>query len=203
MPVSIPSSRPKLSREEVEKIISHYNIDRDKYKVIIVGLPGYYLNSIGESGKNDRGVYDDAGFIVTPDLFAAFNFNTDPSSYRKGYGLGETKGIARVKPGAYYCWKLDLHKGKYIALCQRRGKITVIRDGINGEYEQTSEYLGINNHKGGINTTASLGCWTVPPEQWDEYINTVVDQLKQHYGDKYKEAIVPCCLIEEIERRKL
>lgn len=202
MSVAIPASRPNLSRQEVEKIISHYGVDRDKHKIIIVGIRGYYLNTIGENGVNDRGVYDDALFIVTPGYFGAFNGNCDPSSYRIGYGIGDAKGMAMLKAGVYYAWKIDLHKGKYLALCQRLGEMTVIRDG-NPPYEQTNKWLGINNHKGGINTTSSLGCQTVPPSQWDEYINKVIEEAMHYYGLKYKDTVVPYCLIEELERRKL
>lgn len=203
MTVAIPSERPKLSRAEVEKIISHYNVDRDLHKVIAVGVRGYYLNAIGKANTNDRGVYDDAKFLVTPGYFGAFNGNCDPSSYRDGYGFGDVKGMASLKAGVYYAWKIDLHKGKYLALCQRLGKMTVIRDGINGPYEQTSEYLGINDHKGGITTTASLGCQTTAPSQYDEYMGKVIEEMTHYYGLKYKNTVVPYCLIEEEERRKL
>lgn len=203
MSVEIPATRPKLTRAEVDKIIEHYGVDRDTYKVIIVGVRGYYLNAIGKANANDRGVYDDAMFIVTPGYFGAFNANCDPSSYRKGYGTGDAKGIASLKSGAYYAWLLDYHKGKYLALCQRAGDMTVIRDGIKGPYEHTSKWLGINNHKGGITTTASLGCQTIPPSQWDEYITRVSDELMQYYGLKYKKTIVPYCLIEEEDRRMI
>ncbi len=195
MSVAIPASRPKLSRAEVEKIIDHYGVDRNTYKVIIVGIRGYYEDSIGKPKQNDRGVYDDAIFIVTPKYFGAFNANTDPSTYRKGYGFGDQKGIATLKAGAYYAWKIDLHKGKYTALCQRLGKMTVIRDG-NPPYEQTHAYLGINNHKGGITTTASLGCQTVPPSQWDEYMAKVLSVMMEYYGLKYKDTVVPYCLLK-------
>lgn len=203
MPVAIPATRPKLSREEVEKIISIYNVDRDKYKVIVVGIRGYYLNAIGKANANDRGVYDDACFIVTPDYFGAFNYNTDPSSYRKGYGFGDKKGMAVVKPGVSFAWLLDYHKGKYMALCQRAGEMTVIRDGVNGPYEHTSKWIGANWHKGGINSTLSEGCQTIPPEQWEEAISIVLEEMGKHYGLKYKQTIVPYCLIEEEQRRKL
>ncbi len=202
MSVSVPATRPKISREEVEKIISHYEVDREKYKVIIVGIRGYYLNTIGKNGVNDRGVYDDAIFIVTPGYFAAYNANCDPSSYRIGYGIGEQKGIANLKPGAYYAWKIDMHRGKYVALCQRVGPMTVIRDG-NPPYEQTSRYLGINCHMGGQHNTGSLGCQTIPPNQWDDFINSTIYELKAYYGTLYQNTTVPYCLIEETERRKL
>lgn len=203
MPVAVPKGKPNLSRYAVEKILDHYSIDRTNHAVCIVGIEAYYLNTIGEANKNDRGVYDDALFVVTPKQFMAVNGNTDPSSYRKGYGIGEFKGMANLVPGAYYSWKLDYHKGQYLALCQRLGEMTVLRDG-NPPYLQTSKWLGINNHKGGINTTASLGCQTVYPPQWKDYIELIEAELRLAYGSKeYNKVVVPYALIEETKRRTI
>lgn len=202
MQVAIPNSRPKLTREEAEKILKHFKIDFSTYKVIIIGIRGYYANSIGLPGKNDRGVYDDAMFIITPDFFKSFNANCDPSSYRKGYGFEDNKGMASLKANlVYFSWKLDYHKGKYLALCQRVGPMTVIRDGVNGDYEHTSAWIGCNNHKGGINTTASLCCQTVPPQQWDEYIEDVSREMKKYYGADFMKKCVPYAFVDEMYRK--
>ncbi len=201
--VEVPKGKPNLSRYAAEKILTHYNVDRSKHLVCVVGVRGYYLNMIGAEGKNDRGVYDDAMFLITPTKFMSVNANVDPSSYRKGYGIGDAKGIANLVAGAYYAWKLDYHKGQYLALCQRLGEMTVLRDGTP-PYLQTSRWLGINNHKGGISTTASLGCQTVYPPQWKDYIELAESELKSCYGSKeYNKVVVPYALIEETERRKI
>lgn len=200
-------NKPKLYYPGLIKLIKPLALDTEKYPVYIVGIRGYYKNSMGSAGVNDRGIYDDALFIVSGNKSYPFNGNVDPASYRKGYGFAEQKGMASTKPGLYYCLKLDYHKGKYLALCQRLGPITVIRDG-NPPYEHTSKYIGANNHKGGISTTNSLACWTVVPSQWDEYINLVVSEMKMHYGEIttgkfdalnrpiYKDIIIPNILIE-------
>lgn len=200
--ITVPASKPKLPKSDFDKVIRHYGVDTDRYKVVVGGSRGYYEDSIGEVDKNDRGVYDDAMFIRTPDFYATFNANCDPSTYRKGYGFGDAKGIATLKADVYYAWKLDYHKGKYLALCQRLGEMTVIRDG-NPPYEHKSKWLGINGHKGGINTTASLGCQTIVPQQWNEFISDCVRELKKYYGDDYNKVVVPYCLIEEKDRRLL
>lgn len=210
MGITIPTERPKLSAEEVLKIIRHFKIPED-HALIAVGIRGYYLNTIGAAGANDRGVYDDAYFLYSRQHFQSFNANADPSSYRKGYGIGDAKGIASLKEGAHFMWKFDFHRGKYLALCQRLGPCTVIRDG-NPPYEQTSRWLGINCHKGGQHTTGSLGCQTIPPSQWDEYIGMAQIIMKQRHGslteekngkEVYRDLIIPGCLIEEKNRRQL
>jgi hypothetical protein len=50
-------------------------------------------------------------------------------------------------------------------------------------------WFGINIHKGGYNSTSSLGCQTIYPTQWQSFINTVYDQLK-----RYKQTKLPYVL---------
>lgn len=205
MAIAIPKTRPQLPAADVMKIVKHFNVDMVKYPVVVVGIRGYYEDSIGKKDENDRGVYDDAMFVVGLNgLVEPYNANTDPATYRKGYGIGESKGMASLKANqVYYAWKLDFHKGKYPALCQRLGPMTVIRDGINGNYEQTSEWLGINGHKGGINTTASLGCQTVPPQQWDDFYATVELNMIKYFGSTFKKVVIPYVFVDETYRRAI
>ena len=190
----IPGSKPKLSKEEVEKIINHFGVDA-KYKALIVAIRGYYLDSMGDKGVNDRALYDDAAFLISPQIFLPFNFNTDPSIYRRGSGFGSQKGVAVLKSNeVYYVHTLDKHKGQYLALCQRAGKVTVIRD---PGYEDTG-YFGINIHRGGNYVTSSEGCQTVPPPQWNEFISNSKAQMKL-----YSQTICPYILIDETLRRTL
>ena len=92
-------------------------------------------------------------------------------------------------------YRLDLHKGQYLALCQRVAAVTVTRDG-EPPYEDTG-WFGINIHRGGINTTSSEGCQTIPPSQWEAFIRLVQDEMRRIYGDKsYKQATIPYLLIE-------
>ena len=165
MPVSVPISKPRLSSELLHQMISSFKIDRKKYPLIVAGIRGYYLNTLGKAKENDRGIYDDAIFIDSPFVTASFNGNTDPSIVRKGFGKAEpTKGMARLKSGIYFAHKFGLHRGKYLALVQRLGNVTVIRDG-SPDYEETGGF-GINIHKGSLNSTSSLGCQTIYPPQW-------------------------------------
>lgn len=165
----IPSSTPKMNRTElVELINKHYpNYMNDFWQIdkfATIWIRGYYKNSMGKVNKNDRAIYDDACFIMSVDELHSFNANTDPSKYQHA--------IATLKPNAYRgVYKFDNHngsKGSYPAICQRLGKVTVIRD---GKGEDTGMF-GINQHKGGNKTTSSLGCQTIPPTQWDRFYAT-------------------------------
>lgn len=190
----IPSSRPQMSKGDVEKILKAKGIDRNKFPVCVLAVRGYYLDSMGVKGKNDRGIFDDAAFTDSPTLFGSVNFNTDPTSYRKGRGTGSSKGMASLKTGVWD-YKIGSHKGKSPAGNQA-GPVTVIRDGIDGDYPDTG-YFGINLHWGGAGTS-SLGCQTAPPAQWPSFINPLVAELKR-YGQK----VFKYVLIDEAERQAI
>ncbi len=177
----LPNSKPQITKEAL--LAKMPVVDRNKYPLIIIGVRGYYADTMGEPGKNDRGIYDDAIFIDSPNVFAAFNGNTDPSAQ---YRLG----LATLKTGVWYAHKIGLHKG-YQALSQQMGKVTVIRDGKGEE----TDYLGINIHRGGNTTTSSEGCQTIPPKQWDAFISLVVSEAKRLYGDNWDKVCIPYILM--------
>ena len=82
--------KPELSLPEAEKLIPVTITE----KVKLLGIRGYYKKTMGDPTKNDRGLYDDAIFVLSPRTFKSFNANTDPSAYRKG--------VAVLKPGVHY-----------------------------------------------------------------------------------------------------
>lgn len=197
MPVAIPNSRPRLSSGDLHKLIAPFQVDRVKYPLVIVGIRGYYRNTLGAANKNDIGIYDDAIFIDTPNGTNSFNANTDPSVIRKGSGKGAGKGMAHLKPGIYYAHTFGKHNGRsssYDAIVQRAGNVTVIRDGTP-DYEDTGMF-GVNIHKGGYNTTSSEGCQTLYPDQWLAFYNLAKSEAMRLYGDNWKKIVVPYILIE-------
>lgn len=199
MSAMVAASKPNLNEAEVNAILARHGVDRAKDPIGVLGIRGYYRDSMGAAGRNDRGIYDDALILWTPQGAMTFNGNTDPSRVRKGRGTGAAKGMAMLKAGLYRVHKLDLHRGKYLALCQRAGPVTVIRDGIEQDYEETSAWLGINIHNGGWGTTSSLGCQTVHPSQWALFIATVkaaVTAAAAARGIARGAYVVPYLLIE-------
>lgn len=173
-------TKPRLTRQDAEKLIPAELAD----KVILLGIRGYYKDTMGKPGVNDLNLYDDAICIISPDYFGAFNANTDPSK--------QTPGIATLKPGIHPYRKgnhgISRPGGGYPALRPATigEKLPVMRDG------RDSIGIAINIHKGGFNTTSSLGCQTIYPDQWSEFINKVYEEMGRH-----KQKVVKYVLVED------
>lgn len=181
----IPANRPQLSKADLLAQIELTHPDFKMPEFFICGIRGYFEDSMGEKEKNDRNIYDDAIFLVGKDDFIAFNGNTDPAAFKLQ--------IASLKPGIWPVYKFDLHKGQYLALCQRAGNVTVNRD---GKGEDTGMF-GINIHKGGTWGTSSLGCQTIPAEQWGQFIAAAIELAKKYYGKAYRELVYTYVLLEQ------
>lgn len=180
--MAIPKKKPQRGLNWLQKIIDSH-AKQLKGDVILIGIRGYYLDSMGAKGKNDRGIYDDALFWVNrwTGFIASYNANVDPSGYRKGIGKGHKKGMASLKNGVW-----DYQPGNHplkngYPAYRQAAEVTVIRDG-NPNYEDTG-WFGINIHRGGVNSTSSLGCQTVPPAQWSDFKKTG-DALLKAAGQK-------------------
>jgi lysozyme len=178
----LPSSRPQQAKSKTQALLTKARVDD---AVALVGIRGYYRDSMGEIGENDRGIYDDAIFLVSPNAYATFNANTDPSIRRKG--------IAVLKPGVhrYRKGKHGLSKpgGGYPALrpANPAEALPVTRDG-----EGDSMGIAINIHKGGYRTTSSEGCQTIYPSQWESFISLVYSEM-----DRVGQKTIPYLLMEE------
>jgi len=169
----IPRNRPRIERKTTEQLL---RLRKVSDPVCLVGIRGYYRDSMGAVGKQDRGIYDDALILVSPNVHAAFNANVDPGAYGKNPKIG--KGYASLKPGVYR-YKLGKHglrRGNpYRALVQG-DPVTVSRDG--GEDE--TGYFGINIHKGSNRSVSSEGCQTIPPAQWPAFITMVETEMRRN-----------------------
>lgn len=182
-------SKPKNGLDWLKHILAKATLQASD-QVVLVGVRGYYRDSMGDKGTNQRGLYDDAFFWLNlkTGFLASYNGNTDPSAYRKGRGTGSKKGMANLKPGTWRYQK-GTHRG-YEAFTQA-AKVTVSRDGFDGSYDDTG-YFGINIHRGGTSGTSSLGCQTVPVSQWQDFKDTGYTLLS-----KARQKTFPYILVEE------
>jgi lysozyme len=183
---NLPASRPQRTNAEIEALVLHkLPIAACVY---LVGIRGYYEDTLGKPGQNDRGIYDDAFFVVSPRNFVSFNGNTDPS--RTGFNAKVGKGLAVLQTGVWI-YKRGTHgvtgKNPYPAFVQA-SQVEVLRDG--GKRERG--FFAINIHRGGANSTSSEGCQTIPPAQWDEFYRALTGEL-----DFYKQQTFPYVLLEE------
>lgn len=177
-----PRFRPQWDRSRV--LINLMTNGVDTHKPAILAVRGYYRDSMGEAGENDRGLYDDAMFVITRTEFRSFNANTDPSRFRKG--------IATLLPGVHP-YRLGWHKRgqktghRALRPATKGEELPVSRDGIRDPWPG----VAINLHRGGWTTTSSEGCQTVHPEQWQEFYDMV-----ERVMDEYDVKTIPYCLIE-------
>lgn len=176
----LPPSRPKISRAEAVTLLAQHGVSVQEYPALL-GLRGYYKRTMGPTLGNDVGLYDDCVCLVGPTTYAAYRFNTDPSR--------EFPGVANLALGTW-SYKLGTHHpgtpGAYECLVQA-GPVTVNRD--HGKTE-TGEFQ-IHIHRGGENVTSSLGCQTLPPADWPEFIAAVKQALQQAKASR-----LPYLLIE-------
>ena len=189
-----PKSRPQRPRTQIEELLEEYGLPTDK--VVLVGVRGYYKDSMGKPGKNDHDIYDDALFLRSPDRFQSYNFNTDPSRH---YGTKLAKLIAgRV----YKFYKGDHHIGRpnaYKALRPYPEGVQweCTRDGVISLCSYTNIHEGGPDRPGDLHDfTGSMGCQTVPKGQFrpdpDDFQPLVYSQMT-----KYGQKTIDYLLVEE------
>lgn len=165
----LPAATPRASLTRVSQAIAAAGITE---AVSLLGVRGYYRDTMGVPGRNDRAIYDDAFFIVGPETFAAFNGNTDPGAWRTG--IADLKpGTWRYKPGQHGI-TFNRPGYPYPAFVQA-APVTVARDGQGDE----TGWFGINIHRGSHTSVSSLGCQTVPPAQWPAFQELLTTVLKR------------------------
>lgn len=159
------------TREQIEKAVKAKSYvwfeDRANktYDVNIVGV----RNNAPNVADRVTNVFDDHLTISFKDetgkwVFYCWNATTDPG--KKGVmEFSNRNGVARLVPNQYRgVWKIDKHQGKYDALCQRNGNVTVYRDNdrnlVFDESKLDTGMFGINIHKAGRDST-----WV---ENWSE-----------------------------------
>lgn len=131
-----------------------------------------------------------------------FKCTTDPGTYWLKNPMNP-KGTAMLVPNQYVdAYKIDKHRGKYYALCQRLNKVEVIRDynrnAILDFYNGTKEkgMFGINIHrarKTGVTyeiANHSAGCQVFQKARDFEFFMKLCEMHKRVHGNKFTYTLI-------------
>ena len=162
----------------------------------------YNLNIIGvrAAGRQVTNSFDDVLVLIYKTTTGLWNrqiyqITTDPGRY---YVLNpmNRKGTAILVPGQYRgAYKIDKHRGKYNALCQKK-PVKVYRDDNKDEiYDYDPNKLdeglfGINIHKAGPDSkrvdTWSAGCQVFAKEdEFSRFMEFCKKQIASGKGDTF------------------
>lgn len=178
-----PVARPTQSRGAIESIATVKGVTD---KVYLVGIRGYFRDSLGVPGKNDRGIYDDAIFLRTPEAILAFNANADPSVKRPGIAVLKA-GVHPYRKGQHGLSKPVAKRYDALRPATVGERLPVKRDGKGDDYG-----VAINIHRGQYTSTSSEGCQTIYPTQYKEFIDAVYRAM-----DKAGQKTIKYILVEK------
>jgi len=169
------------------------------YDVNIVGV----RNNSPSVAKKVTNVFDDCLTLTFKDekgveQFYCWMATTDPG--KKGVQqFHNKKGVARLVPGQYRSvWAIDKHQGKYDALCQRLGNVTVWRDGNKDltfdEILKDTGMFGINIHKAGQDSTWvenwSEGCSVFKRVKDFDVFMSICKKAAKIHGNKFSYTLI-------------
>ena len=188
-------------------------LDRVEKEGFVVFEEGdWNLNIIGERNPNGTPDKFDDWIHVIYKLrgiwnWHAFKCTTDAGVYYlKNYSIGR-KGCAilyhpQQMRGAY---KIDLHGGRYEALCQRSGKVKVWRDSnrdavhdMDPTVETEEGYFGINIHRSSTRADGadlvrkySAGCTVIQdPKDFKEFMWLCHQQKEKRGWDRFTYTLI-------------
>lgn len=199
---------PKASRALVDRLAlpvwQEENPGKPLPQVYFVMVRGYRKTSMGDSTRNDVGIFDDAAFLCTPTLFLAENSNTDPSKIGWNPGVGKPYGM--LKSNHVWHFYPGPHRGRRPAFRQaddanvaksfgipHEGKFLVTRMwGWNDprNYDEWG-YQQVDIHPASVSSTSSWLCLTLPYDRSDAFLQNATNELKR-YGQK----TIPVILLE-------
>jgi len=195
VPIEDPNVRPEiLDRVEAEG-----------FAVFDSGAD-FDLNIIGErnpAGEDDN--FDDWLHVIYKEggewRWHAYRVTTDPGIY--WLRRGEDRGTAilchpQQMRGVY---KLDLHSGKYLALCQRNGEVKVWRDRNGDDHADLGGnvhegYFGINIHRSSIRGSDRVGPYSAgctvfsDPDDFNEFIQLCKEQERINDWSTYTYTLI-------------
>jgi hypothetical protein len=194
-----------FTKEQIERAVKSKgyvwfeDASNKTYDVNIVGV----RNNHPSIAKKVTNVFDDWLTISFKDelgnwQFYCWNATTDPG--KKGVQqFHNKKGVARLVPNQYRgVWKIDKHQGKYDALCQRLGDVTVWRDAnkdlIFEEKVTDTGIFGINIHKAGQDSqwveNWSEGCTVFKRVKDFDVFMSICKKASKIHGNKFSYTLI-------------
>jgi hypothetical protein len=186
-------------------------LEQNEY-VFFDGHRAHNLNIIGVRNVAGRvNKFDDLLVVIYRDTYKrwlvdSYQITTDPGLYWLKHPMN-IRGTAILCPGQYRgAYKIDKHRGKYEALCQRSGPLSVWRDANRDDHHDMSDntkdtgYFGINIHKAGRNSSSvekwSAGCQVFKNDgDFKEFMGTVRSGAKS-FGNKFTYTLVESTELE-------
>lgn len=188
-----------------------YSVDKRPYKLNLVGIrdksvavPENYSDHIAYFYWDDAGALQ--GKVCEGTTTPGIKYLFDPIN---------SQGTAILKQGQYVdTWSIDLHRGKYEALCQRK-PVTVIRDSdrnseLNYFGETTTGLYGINIHKSSSSYANqdligpdSAGCQVF---RWQDDFYAMMDLARKSrdmYGNYFTYTLIDEREVIQDERKKI
>lgn len=144
-----------------------------------------------------------------------FKATTDPGTYWLNNPM-QPQGTAILKEGQYRdVYQIGLHRGKYYALVQAAGKVTVIRDynrdavldWNNGREERG--WFGINIHRAAQSGTVkyvekySAGCQVFENTSDFDLFMKLATRHRQLYGNKFTYTLIDYRAMKRATRRRM
>lgn len=192
----------KIKNADFSKIFNNLN-----YAYFTSGE--YNLNIIGVRANMDNRVtnrYDDVIVVEYKEngklIRKIWDITTEPGS-KLMRNPSNSKGTAILVPGQYRgVYKIDLHRGKYKALCQRNGSVKVYRDKDRDNVYDCDVntidkgWFGINIHRSNETYTRttidgySAGCQVFNnPKDFAEFMK-LVEKSASIYGNKFTYTLI-------------
>jgi hypothetical protein len=187
------------TREQIEAAVKAKNYkwfedsDNRGFDVNIVGI----RNS--STGKTVTNKFDDWMTVSYKEngewKFHIWACTTDPGT-KAVKEFHNPNGVARLIPNQYRgVWKIDLHQGKYKALCQRLGNVKVWRDKnkdmLFEEATVQEGSFGINIHRSNPKTESeyvenwSEGCQVFKRVKDFNELMTICEKSSQIHGNAF------------------
>jgi hypothetical protein len=168
----------------------------------------YDVNIVGvrslSTGKNVTNLFDDK-LTLSYKINGVWQYHewkitTDPGK-KPTEILRSSKGVARLKPGQYRgVYAVSMHNGKYEALCQRLGNVTVYRDNNKDTTydEKTTDtgMFGINIHRSSIYKDPtyvdyfSEGCQVFRYNSNFVEFMKIINKAKASFGNKFTYTLI-------------